>query len=188
VKGDLPQRKLGRKRARTDRVEVRKPQDVVGPEALANPGAAALSEHCSLENHPPRVNPIQAEPIQGRSGSILRKDNRNVLTESSDKARFALRGMDGGNRSRSDKAKKGRRLGRRQRKDSAGIMKKLQREFQRPADQVVVAIEALGHDNPELSEGPVGQSAEQAVETVRRLPERATKLLDKVGSCSNAQG
>src|SRR6185295_1016125 len=49
-------------------------------------------------------------------------------------------------------------------------------------------MEALGHDNPELSEGPVGQSAEQAVETVRRLPERATKLLDKVGSCSNAQG
>jgi hypothetical protein len=57
-------RKLGRKRARTDRVEVTKPEDVVGPDALANPGAAALSEHCSLEIHP-RVNPIQAEPIQG---------------------------------------------------------------------------------------------------------------------------
>ena len=33
--------KLGRKRARTDRVEATKPEDVVGPEALANPGAAA---------------------------------------------------------------------------------------------------------------------------------------------------
>jgi len=37
----LPPGKLCRKRARTDNAEATRREDVVGPEALANPGAVA---------------------------------------------------------------------------------------------------------------------------------------------------
>jgi hypothetical protein len=99
--------KLGSKRARTDRVEATKPEDVVGPGALANPGAAALSEHCSLDNEPPR-EPNSSGKHPGSKWLDSPRRRKQCVQGIVEQGALTWRGRDGGNRNRSDKAKKGR--------------------------------------------------------------------------------